>query len=213
MSISRALPALIVEHGGMADKITGDAVHAIFNAPLDLDDHPRRAVECAVAIRAWIEQYRGSPAPSAIGFGRTRIGIETGQAIVGDVGLHSKLDYTAHGDAVNAAARFEAANKELGSAICVGPAAAARCDPGTLRPLGTISVRGRDETAAVFEPWPTDSPPEWRARYLAAFALIDSDPTHAAEQFEQLAAERKNDLVVQRMAARLRAGAAPRSGR
>ena len=131
---------MVFEHGGMVDKIVGDAVHAFFNAPLDLDDHPRRAVECAVAIRAWAESYRASPAPAAIGFGRTRIGIETGQAIVGDVGLRSKLDYTAHGDAVNAAARFEAANKELGSAICVGPAAAARCDAGMFRPLGTITV-------------------------------------------------------------------------
>ena len=151
------ISALIVEHGGMVDKIVGDAVHAIFNAPLDLDGHPRRAVECAVAIRAWTESYRRSPAPAALGLGRTRIGIETGQAIVGDVGLQSKLDYTAHGDAVNAAARFEAANKDLGSAICVGPAAAARCDVGMFRPLGTISIRGRDEPAAVFEPWPIDS--------------------------------------------------------
>jgi adenylate cyclase len=47
--------------------------------------------------------------------------------IVGDVGAQAKLDYTAHGDAVNAAARLEAANKELGSSICIGPAAAARC--------------------------------------------------------------------------------------
>jgi adenylate cyclase len=198
--------ALIVEHGGMVNKIIGDAVHAIFNAPLDLEDHPRRAVECAVAIETWVEHYRSLPAPSAIGLGRTRIGIETGQAIVGDVGLHSKLDYTAHGDAVNSAARFETANKELGSAICIGPAAAARCDPGTLRPLGTISVRGRDEPAAVFEPWPIDSAPEWRERYLSAFGLIDRDPAHAAEQFEKLAAERKHDSVVRRLPERLRAG-------
>jgi adenylate cyclase len=138
--------------------------------------------------------------------GRTRIGIETGQVIVGDVGLHSKLDYTAHGDAVNSAARFEAANKDLGSAICVGPAAAARCDPAMLRPLGAISIRGRDEPVAVFEPWPTDSAPEWRERYVAAFNLAESDPTHAAEQFEKLAAERSNDVVVRRIAGRLRAG-------
>jgi adenylate cyclase len=212
-SYFEGIAAIIIEHGGMVDKLIGDAVHAIFNAPLDLDDHPRRAVECAVAIRSWTEHYRGLAAPSAIGLGRTRIGIETGPAIVGDVGLHSKLDYTAHGDAVNSAARFEAANKELGSAICVGPVAAARCNPGMLRPLGTISVRGRDEPAAVFEPWPLDSPPDWRQRYLAAFGLLDSDPTRAAEQFERLAAERKNDLAVQRMAARLRCdGAARHSG-
>src|SRR5258708_6491490 len=172
-SYCEGVAAIIVEHGGMVDKIVGDAVHALFNAPLDLDDHPRRAVACAIAIRSWTESYRALPAPAAIGFGRTRIGIETGQAIVGDVGLRSKLDYTAHGDAVNAAARFEAANKQLGSAICVGPGTAARCDHGMFRPLGTISVRGRDEPLAVFEPWPIETPPAWRERYLAAFGLMD----------------------------------------
>jgi len=203
------IAGIMVQHGGMVDKIVGDAVHALFNAPLDLDDHPRRAVDCAVEIHAWTQAYRAQPEPAAIGFGRTRIGVETGRVIVGDVGLHSKLDYTAYGDAVNAAARFEAANKQLGSAICVGPAAAARCDAAALRPLGTISVRGRDDELAVYEPWPADAAPDWRERYLAAFRLKDRDPTRAAELFEALASERRTDLVVQRMAERL----PPRTGR
>jgi adenylate cyclase len=199
------ITARVVEHGGMVDKIVGDAVHAIFNAPVDLDDHPRRAVECAIAIRAWAEGYRALPAPAAIGFGRTRIGIETGEAVVGDVGLSSKLDYTAHGDVVNAAARLEAANKEFGSAICVGPTAAARCPPEIFRPLATIAVRGRTEPMAVFEPWPIDAPPEWRERYLLAFELKDRDPARAAALFQALAAERTNDRVAQVMAERLQA--------
>jgi adenylate cyclase len=199
--------AMIFEHGGMVGKIVGDAAHALFNAPLDLADHPRRAVECAIAIRSWTETYRRLPAPAAIGLGRTRIGVETGQAIVGDVGLRSKLDYTAHGDAVNAAARLEPANKELGSAICVGPAAAARCDAGMFRPLGTIKVQGLDAPMAVFEPWPIDTPPDWRKHYLAAFELVDRDPMQAAALFEKLAIERPDDAVVKRMANRLRAQA------
>jgi adenylate cyclase len=207
-SYFEGIAAIVIEHGGMVDKLIGDAVHAIFNAPLDLDEHPRRAVECAIAIHSWTEQHRCLAAPAAIGLGRTRIGLETGQVIVGDVGLHAKLDYTAHGDAVNSAARFEGANKALGSAICVGPAAAARCDPAMLRPLGTISVRGRDEPAAVFEPWPPDCSPDWRERYLLAFRLIDTDPARAAEHFEKLASERQSDRVVERLAASLRATAA-----
>jgi adenylate cyclase len=199
------ITARVVEHGGMVDKIVGDAVHAIFNAPVDLDDHPRRAVECAIAIRAWAEGYRALPAPAAIGFGRTRIGIETGEAVVGDVGLSSKLDYTAHGDVMNAAARLEAANKEFGSAICVGPTAAARCPPAIFRPLATIAVRGRTDPMAVFEPWPTDAPPKWRERYLQAFELRDRDPTRAAALFQALAVECANDRVAQVMAERLQA--------
>ncbi len=133
---------IVGEHGGMVDKLVGDAVHALFNAPLDLEDHPRRALDCAVAILAWTEAYRAGGPAAAIGLGRTRQGLETGFAIVGDVGFGAKLDYTAHGEAVNMAARLEALNKELGSSICVGPAAAARCDPVRLRRLAEVDLRG-----------------------------------------------------------------------
>jgi adenylate cyclase len=197
--------AMIVAHGGMVDKMVGDAVHAIFNAPLDLDDHPGHAMACAIEIRAWTESYRATAAAAALGLGRTRIGIETGEALVGDVGLRSKLDYTAYGDAMNSAARFEAANKTLGSAICIGPAAAARCDAAALRPLGTISVAGREETAAVSEPWPLDASPQWRAQYLAAFELASSSPAQAAELFERLAEELPGDAVVRVIVQKLRA--------
>jgi adenylate cyclase len=199
--------AIVVAHGGMVDKIVGDAVHALFNAPLDLKDHSRRAVDCAIAIRDWTERYRAEPAPAALGLGPTRIGIETGPVILGDVGHASRLDYTAYGDAVNAAARLEAANKELGSAICIGPGAAAGCDPAALRPLGSIEVRGRDECLTVYEPWPADAPPEWRQRYLAAFAVIDKDCVAAAALFETLAAERAHDRVARLQAQRVRAAA------
>ena len=193
---------IVVNHGGMIDKIVGDAVHALFNAPLDLEDHPQRAVECAIAVQAWTESFRRR-VPAAVELGRTRIGIETGPAIVGDVGIRSKLDYTAHGDAVNMAARLEACNKELGSAICVGPAAAARCDAALLRPLGQLAVRGRAEPTAVFEPWPSDAPPIWRQAYLAAYAILDSDVAHAAMLLQKLMAERPADLAVHRLAERL----------
>ena len=188
-------------------QIVGDAVHALFNAPIDLDDHPRRAVDCAIALRAWIAGYRGQAEPSAISLGRTRIGIETGPAVVGDVGILTKLDYTAHGDAINAAARLEVANKELGSTICVGPVAAARCDAALLRPLGTITVRGYDEPLAVFEPWPPGTPQAWRDKYRDAFHSIVDDPMRAAVLFEQLAGECPRDPVPQLMAKRLCAAA------
>jgi len=199
--------AIVIAHGGMVDKIIGDAVHALFNAPIDLENHPARAVACAVALRDWSENFRRGK-PAAFGFGRTRIGLETGPAVVGDVGIAAKLDYTAHGDAINTAARLEGANKELGSAICVGPVASARCDAATLRPLGTIVVRGREGDAlAVFEPWPAGASPEWRARYLDAFRVSETDRERAAALFEKLAVERPDDPVPLRMAARLRAGA------
>jgi adenylate cyclase len=146
------MTAIIAAYGGTIDKIVGDGIHALFNAPDDLVDHPRKAVDCAIALLAWSEAFQHHPDVAPIGFGRTRIGIETGPAIVGEVGIRATLDYTAHGDVVNVAARLETANKELGSSICIGPVAASRCDPSQLRPLGSIIVRGRDEAMTVFEP-------------------------------------------------------------
>jgi adenylate cyclase len=146
------LADIVVAHGGMVDKIVGDAVIALFNAPLDLTDHPQRAVECAVALSDASEVFRGQPQGRALGLGRTRIGLETGFVIIGDVGGKRKLDYTAHGMAINTAARLEAANKELGTSICIGPAAAGRLPPGLVRSVGKLMVRGRSDELEVFEP-------------------------------------------------------------
>jgi adenylate cyclase len=198
------LANIVIKHGGMIDKIVGDGAHALFNAPLDLVDHPQRAVECAIAIQAWGESFRRRSPAAAIGLGRTRIGIETGPVIVGDVGIQSKLDYTAHGDSVNMASRLEACNKELGSTICVGPNAAARCDAALLRPLGQLSVRGRDEPIAVFEPWPDDAPSAWREAYLKAYAMLTCDPAQAAILLHEVIAERPADLAICRLGERLR---------
>jgi adenylate cyclase len=143
---------VVIAHGGMIDKIVGDAVHAIFNAPFELHDHPGRAMDCALALHAESEAIRHTLLGQKMQLGRTRIGIETGVAIVGDIGGSRKLDYTAHGTVMNTAARLEAANKELGSWICIGPGTAARLDRARLRPLGTMTPRGLGCPIQVFTP-------------------------------------------------------------
>jgi adenylate cyclase len=147
-----AAARVVTDHGGMVEKIVGDAVHAIFNAPFALEAHPARAVACARALLEASEGVRASPLGQRLRLGRTRIGIETGPAIVGDVGGSRKLDYTAHGSAMNTAARLEAANKELGSSICIGPGTAARLDPASLREIGTLTLRGQSRPVRVFTP-------------------------------------------------------------
>lgn len=132
---------LVARYGGMVDKVVGDAVHAFFNAPEDLDDHVNKAIDCAQAIHALTEEMRRRPAFAEHQFGRTRIGIETGIAVLGEVGAGGKLDYTAHGDAINLAARLQEANKFLGTSICIGPEAAVQSGR-KLRSLDMHDIRG-----------------------------------------------------------------------
>jgi adenylate cyclase len=198
------LAEILVRHGGMIDKIVGDAIHAFFNAPLDLADHPAKALACAIDIAHWSDAFRSRPAARAIGFGRTRIGIETGPAVVGDVGIRSKLDYTAHGAVVNSAARLEAANKIFASTICLGPRISGLLPQEALRPLGEVQLRGFSTASRVFEPWPEATSPAWRQRYIDAAALAERNPPAAAALFEELAEEAAGDDVCRRRAAVLR---------
>lgn len=132
--------AIVLRHGGMIDKIVGDSVHALFNAPLDQPGHVDTAIACAADILHESEALRRHPQMQAAGLGRTRIGLETGMAVLGDVGAGLRIDYTAHGDAVNLAARLEGMNKNLGTSLCIGPFAAARAQT-PLRNLGQHDIR------------------------------------------------------------------------
>ncbi|MEM9048293.1 MAG: adenylate/guanylate cyclase domain-containing protein [Pseudomonadota bacterium] len=164
---------IIVAHGGMIDKIVGDAIHAFFNLPFDKIDHQQAAFDCACAMADLAQQLVADDEARALGLGRTRIGIETGPVIAGNVGGVRKLDYTAHGPAVNAAARLEAANKILGTTILVGPGAAAGIASAALMPLGPVPIRGFAKPLSLFTPWPAGMD---RAAYAAwKTALIASD--------------------------------------
>jgi adenylate cyclase len=144
---------IIVGHGGMIDKMVGDAVHGLFNAPVELANHAQQAVLCAKRIVTATEQFRHEPEYAPSGLGRTRIGIETGLAILGEVGLGTKRDYTAYGRVVNVASRLQAANKIFGSSIAIGPGtAAALAGEIALRPLGRTKLAGLEDEIEVFEP-------------------------------------------------------------
>lgn len=187
---------IVVEHEGMVEKIVGDGLHAIFNAPLDLAAHPAKAVACAEAIQVFAERFRADGDARRLDFGPTRIGIETGDVIIGDVGGGRRLDYTAHGDVMNTASRLEAANKALGSRICIGPVAAATLDRETLRPLGALAVRGRSVPLDVYEPWPADMPSDVRRAYRVAIALIATDVERAIAALAELSQLCPTDRVI-----------------
>jgi len=187
--------SIVVEHGGLVDKIVGDAVYALFNAPIDLKDHAQQAIRCAIAILAATETLRREPEIAELGLGRTRIGIETGRAVVGDVGGTRKLDYTAYGSAINTAAKLEVANKSFGSSIAVGPSAVAACREIAFRPLGQIQPSAESEPLLACEPWPAATDDDLAA-YMRAYQSTQSDPAQAIELFTQLSVRHPDDGVL-----------------
>jgi adenylate cyclase len=145
-----AVTDIIVAHGGMVDKMMGDGVFALFNVPLDLPNHEQHAVAAAQAIVTATEDYRNTALAVKLGLGRTRVGMESGMAIVGDVGGGNKLDFTALGNVVNMASRLQGLNKEFDTSICIGPSAAAALPPDTVRRIAAVRLRGTSADIDVF---------------------------------------------------------------
>jgi len=134
----------IQAHGGMVDKFIGDACMAIFNAPLDLDEHEQRAVACARDMRTAIRMLQKElPEPIAIG-----IGVNTGEAIIGNMGSNTRFDYSAIGDAVNTAARLESATKEAGVDLLIGESTRAKVLEATF--CKKMYVKGKKDALKVY---------------------------------------------------------------
>jgi adenylate cyclase len=157
---------IALSHKGMINGFAGDAIQIFFNVPLEQEAHADAALSCALEMRQFSERFRATPEAAAARFGRTRMGIETGEVIVGDVGGSRRLNYTAYGDAINMTARLEVANKEIGSDICIGPGAAAAIRKFRLVERAVLAIRGFDKPVAIFTPasedltLPSASPPE-----------------------------------------------------
>ena len=135
----------IQAHGGMVDKFIGDACMAIFNAPLDLDNHEKRAVACAQDMRTAIKQLQKKlPEPIAIG-----IGVNSGEAVIGNMGSDTRFDFSGIGDAINVAARLESATKEVGEDILIGHETAKSVD-FSLKLLKPIKVKGKSKPLAIY---------------------------------------------------------------
>jgi len=134
----------IQAHGGMVDKFIGDACMAIFNAPLDLDEHEQRAVACARDMRTAIRMLQKElPEPIAIG-----IGVNTGPAVIGNMGSDTRFDYSAIGDAVNTAARLESATKEAGVDLLIGEST--RTKVPEARFCKKMYVKGKKDALKVY---------------------------------------------------------------
>ena len=144
---------IIHEEGGTVDKYEGDAIIAFWNAPLKVADHPIRLVQTSLRCQAALKRMR--PAyREAIGKNLfMRIGMNTGPAVVGNMGSRTRFDYTMLGDAVNLAARLESVNKEFGTYTMVSRSTRELVrDEFAFREIGRVAVVGRKEAVTVYEP-------------------------------------------------------------
>jgi adenylate cyclase len=148
-----AMTDIIQEEGGTIDKYEGDAIIAFWNAPLDQPDHAVRAVRAALRCQAKLLEMRPSLKARWGKELHKRIGINSGNAVVGNFGSHSKFNYTMLGDAVNLASRLEGVNKQFRTFTMISSMVMEKLGGAfPARELSRIAVVGRKEPVTVFEP-------------------------------------------------------------
>ena len=198
-------------HHGTLDRIVGDAVAIMFSAPVEQADHRQRALACALDMQAFASRYKADLDAKGIEFCQTRIGVHTGEVIVGNFGGKTMFDYRALGDAVNTASRLEGANKQLGTLVCVSQVTLEGCTNAPARPIGQVLLQGKKQPLMVFEPIHTsDITPSVTAHlqaYESAFELMRQGNSAALRAFESLAEQDPHDPLVAMHLTRLKAGA------
>lgn len=178
---------VVFAHEGTVAKIIGDAIQVLFNAPGDQADYATRAVACAHDLDRWAQEFCTRQKARGVNFGTTRIGIHAGPALVGNFGGNRFFDYTAYGDTINTAARLEAANKHLGTRICVSASIAERAEKFQGRPVGELMLRGRSEPLRAFEPLLQEKfEAPAAAKYSEAFAKMEAGDAAAMPAFAAL---------------------------
>lgn len=198
---------IVFRHDGTLDRIVGDAVVAMFSAPVVQADHAARALACALEMDAFAGQFGSEQRACGIAFGRTRIGVNTGTVLIGNFGGRTMLDYRALGDAVNTAARLETINAQLGTRLCVSAATASQCPGFVGRPVGRLVLKGKCEAVDAFEPLtPAEAASQRVADYRAAYALLDTASAAAGAAFARLAGNYPDDPLAVYHAQRLAAG-------
>ncbi len=143
---------IILDEGGTVDKFEGDAIMAFWGAPLDQQDQALRACRAALRQQAALAELNRHFIASDLPPLAIRIGLHTGEAIVGNLGSQKRFDYTVIGDTVNLASRLEGLNKFYGSTVMASEVTMAECGAGVeFQELDLVAVKGRETPVRVFQ--------------------------------------------------------------
>ena len=198
---------IVFRHEGTVSKIVGDAIAVMFSAPVIQKDHAERAVACALEMDRYAQNFANQKRKLGLDIGRTRIGVNTGNVIIGNMGGKNQLDYRALGDAVNVAARLESANKYLGTRVCVSETTVEKCSNFIGRPIGSLLLKGKSKPVKTYEPLNREQINSENVRsYLSAFALLNENTMAAKEAFKKISSRYSNDRLAKNHYDRLNSG-------
>ena len=141
---------IIIKNKGTVDKYMGDCIMAFWNAPLDTPGHEQLAIKTALQMQRELKKLNRELKKERLPQINIGIGINTGQALVGNMGSDQRFDYSVIGDDVNLASRLESSSKELGSTLVIGEKTRRQCKKIKFISLGTIKVKGKTEDIKVF---------------------------------------------------------------
>jgi adenylate cyclase len=143
---------VIYRHGGSIDKFIGDAIMALWGAPLADAEHAMHAVACALDMADALAAFKAELGPEGASFD-VGIGLHSGPAVVGLIGSEARREYTSIGDTVNLASRIEGLTKEAGRRILVSRETRERCRGAfDFVSCGTFQAKGRAQPVELFEP-------------------------------------------------------------
>lgn len=151
-----SMAGCVTATAGTLDKFIGDAVMAVWNAPEEQEDHAARACDCAILMLTELRRLREEWGAQGRPLLHIRIGINTGEMIVGNMGSKDIFDYTVIGAEVNAASRLEPLNKEFGTRIIISESTRRHAEPArpgrfAFRRLALVALKGKDARMEVHE--------------------------------------------------------------
>ena len=145
--------AIIKRHGGILNRFIGDAIMAMWGAPVNDPDQALHACRAAVEMQEDLEALRAEFRAEGLPEIRMRVGIHSCTAIIGNLGSSDRFDYTAIGDGVNLAARLEGVNKLYGTGILVSGETRAKVGDGVpMRLVDRVIVKGKSEPVDIYTP-------------------------------------------------------------